>query len=201
MNLKIIKIEDSKIRFNISGIDVSLANALRRIVISEIPTMAIEEITFYENSSILDDEILALRLGLIPLKTDLRTYNPVSECTCKGKGCAKCTAILTLDIKGPGTVYSKELKSTDSEIIPVYDNIPIVKLTEDQGIRLEAKARLGTGKEHMKWQAGLASYELKNNGSFDFFIESYGQFKIPELVEIAFDVFNNKIKDLESCIK
>ena len=64
------KIEKDKIRFNISGIDVGLANALRRIIISEIPTMAIESVTFYENSSILDDEFLALRLGLIPIKTD-----------------------------------------------------------------------------------------------------------------------------------
>jgi DNA-directed RNA polymerase subunit D len=198
MNLKIIKMEDNKVRFNISGINVDLVNALRRIVISEIPTMAMEEISFYGNSSILDDEFLALRLGLIPLKTDLKTYNPVSECSCKGKGCAKCTAILTLDVKGPGTVYSRELKSTDPQIVPVHESIPIVKLTEHQQIKLEAKAELGIGKTHMKWQSGIASYEIKENGSFDFFVESFGQFEISDLMNTAFEVFNKKIKDAKT---
>lgn len=201
MNLKIIKIGDNKIEFNVSGIDVSLANALRRIVISEIPTMAMDEIIFYENFSILNDESLALRLGLIPLKTDLRNYNLVSECGCKGEGCAKCTAVLTLNIKGPGTVYSRDLKSTDPKIMPVHGDIPLVKLTEAQGIKLEAKAQLGVGKKHTKWQSGLASYAIKEDESFDFFIESFGQFEIPDMIDTAFDVFNKKIKDMEDALK
>jgi len=200
MKVKIIERSNNEIRFNMSGVNTAVANSLRRIVISMIPVMAIEEVIFYENSSIMHDEILAHRLGLIPLKTDLKTYNFVSECTCKGKGCAKCTAILTLDVEGPGTVYSRDLKSNDPKIVPVYDTIPIVKLIENQRIRLEAKAQLGVGKEHMKWQAGLASYEIVDN-SFNFFVESYGQIPVDELIEKAFDVFIEQINEIKDMLK
>jgi len=201
MKINVIEATDKKIRFNVSGIDVNTANALRRIIISEIPTMAIDTVTFYENSSILNDEILALRLGLMPLKTDLKTYNTVSECTCKGKECAKCTATLTMDIKGPKVVYTKEIKCTDPEIGPVHESIPIAKLTENQALKFEAKAKLGTAKEHAKWQGGIASYEMKEDGSFDFFIETFNQLELPELINAAFEVFDKKIEDLREALK
>ena len=201
MKLNIIEATENKVKFNVSGLDLALANALRRIVISEIPTMAIESVTYYENSSILNDEILSLRLGLTPIKTDLKTYNTVEECTCKGKGCAKCTVTLSMDVKGPGTVYSGELKSTDPEIMPVHDKIPLAKITPEQSIKFEARAELGNGKKHMKWQGGLASYEQKEDGSFDFFIETFNQLELPELIDSAFDIFNKKIEDLKEAIK
>jgi len=201
MKLNITEAGANKVRFNVSGIDVSLANALRRIVLSEIPTMAIEEVTFYENSSILNDEILSLRLGLIPLKTDLKTYNPVSECTCKGKSCAKCAVTITMDVKGPGNVYSKDLKSTDPEITPVSGKVLIAKLTPEQAIKFEARAELGIGKTHMKWQGGIASYEMKEDGSFDYFIETFNQLELPELIDTAFEAFNKKIEDLKGALK
>lgn len=201
MKIKIIKKDDNRLEFNIKGINVIMANALRRALISKIPMMAIEEVTFYENSSTLDDEVLAHRLGLVPLRTDLKTYNLVEECTCKKKGCAKCTAILTLDINGPGTVHSGELKSTDPNIVPIHDKIPITKLTEKQGVKLEAKAQLGVGGEHIKWQGGLASYAVKDDGSIDFFVESFGQLDVQEMVEKSFDVVQKEINELKSTLK
>lgn len=201
MKLKVTENTENRIRFTVSGIDVSLANALRRIVISEVPSMAIESVTYYENSSILNDEVLALRLGLMPLTTDLKTYNTVEECTCKGKGCAKCTVTLTLEAKGPCVVHSGQIKSTDEEVRPVYDTIPLVKLAEGQEIKLEAKAEIGTGKRHMKWQAGLASYEIKEDGSFDFFIETFHQHSLSDLIDISFKTFNKKIEDLKEALK
>jgi len=201
MKLTVTEVTENKIRFNVSGIDVNTANALRRIILSEIPTMAIDMVTFYDNSSILNDEILSLRLGLVPLKTDLKTYNTVSECTCKGKECAKCTVILTMDVKGPAVVYSKEMNCIDPEIGPVHESIPIAKLTENQALKFEAKAKLGTAKEHAKWQAGIASYEMKEDGSFDFFIETFNQLELPELINAAFEVFDKKIEDLKEALK
>jgi DNA-directed RNA polymerase subunit D len=201
MKLSIIDAKENKLRFNVSGIDVSMANALRKIVLSEIPTIAIETVTFDENTSILNDEVLGLRLGLVPLKTDIKTYNTIEDCTCKGKGCAKCTVTLTVDVKGPGTVYSKDMKSTDPEIFPVHDTIPIARLTESQAVKFEAKARLGTGKEHAKWQSGIASYEIKEDGSFDFMIESFNQLELSELVGAAFEVFSKKVAGLKEAIK
>lgn len=201
MELKITENKGKIIKFKVSGLDTALANTLRRIIISEIPVMALDEITFEENSSILNDEILAHRLGLLPLKTDLKTYNFMSECDCNFKGCGKCTAILTLNEKGAGTVYSKSLVSNDPKIKPVYDKIPLVKLSENQGVKLEAKAQLGIGKEHIKWQAGLASYEILDEDKFNFFVESYGQLSAKEMIKEAFEIFNKRSSKLEKEVK
>lgn len=192
MKVTNLKKKGERIYFTVTGISTQMANALRRAVISEVPAMAIEEVLFFDNSSILNDEVLAHRLGLMPLKTDLKTYNLTSECTCKGKGCAKCTAILTLDVKGPKTVYAEDLKPKDPEVVPVHPKTPLVKLTENQQIKLEAKAKLGRGSEHIKWQAGLAAYE-KNKNTYNFMIESYGQLAPKELVSAAFDSFQQKV--------
>ena len=156
MNIEVIKKDENSICFKVEGIDHSFANTLRRIIISEVPTMAIDEVVIIENSSVLHDEILALRLGLIPLKTDLDSYNLPEECSCKSEfGCNLCRSILTLDVEakdGTKTVYSGDLIPEDPNIAPVSDKIPIVKLASGQRIRLEAYARLGRGKVHAKWQ-------------------------------------------------
>ncbi|MEM3626835.1 MAG: DNA-directed RNA polymerase subunit D, partial [Candidatus Bathyarchaeia archaeon] len=122
----------------------------------EVPCMAIDEVVIIENSSILQDEIIAHRLGLIPLKTDLDGYNLPEECPCKSEfGCNLCRVTLTLDVEakeGTRTVYSGDLKSENPDIVPVSDKIPIIKLAKEQKLRLEAYARLGRGKNHAKWQ-------------------------------------------------
>lgn len=52
------------------GIDAAIANAFRRILLAEVPTMAVEKVLVYNNTSIVQDEILAHRLGLIPIHAD-----------------------------------------------------------------------------------------------------------------------------------
>lgn len=201
MKVKITKNKGDILNFEVSGIDVELANALRRGIISEVPVMAVEKVRFEENSSILNDEILAHRLGLMPLKTELGSYNFMSECDCDFEGCGKCVAILTLDKKGPGTIYSEDLKSNDPKVVPAYDKIPLVKLTENQRIKLEAIAQLGRGKDHIKWQSGLASYEMVKGGQFNFFIESYGQLPPKDMMKEAFRVFKERVSQLKKELK
>lgn len=156
MRVTILSRDELTVSFLIEGINAATANALRRIILAEIPTMAIDGVIIYENSSVLHDEILALRLGLIPLKTDLKLYNLPEKCDCKSDlGCPKCRAIFTLDVeakKGARTVYSGDLILEDPAIAPVSEKIPIVKLATGQRVRLEAYARLGRGKDHAKWQ-------------------------------------------------
>lgn len=153
--------KNGKLSFLIKESSPAFVNALRRNIIDEVPAMAIENVEFRKNSSILYDEIIAHRLGLIPLKTDLKSYNLPSECKCKGEGCLKCTLKLTLKAKGPGLVLASELKSKDPKVTPVYTDTPIVKLLKGQELELEATAMLGKGKEHMKWSPGLAYYKYK----------------------------------------
>lgn len=139
----------------------SFANALRRNMMDSVPTMAIEDVEFRKNNSILYDEIIAHRLGLLPLTTDLKSYTLSSKCKCKGEGCARCSVKMTLKSKSVGYVYASEIKSKDSKIKPICPKTPIVKLLKGQEIEIEATAKLGTGREHAKWAPCLAYYKYK----------------------------------------
>ncbi len=102
--------------------------------------MAIEDVIIIENTSVLYDEVIAHRLGLIPLKTDLDTFVLPEECDCKSElGCSKCRASFTLEVESvdePVMVYSSDLKG-DSDVTPVSGGIPIVKLGPSQRLKLE----------------------------------------------------------------
>jgi len=170
MNVKFLKTNnENKLSFILSDAYPEIANALRRALISEVPVMAISRVDFVGNNSALYNEMVALRLGLLPLKSNVSTYVMPSECSCKGKGCAKCSVKLTLEVKGPGMVYARDLISSDSSVIPVNPDTPIVKLFEGQAVKLEAVAVLGTGREHARFNACMASYQYypKISGSCD----------------------------------
>jgi DNA-directed RNA polymerase subunit D len=158
MEIKILNKAENKLIFVINGINPALANTLRRLMMMEVPALAIDSVEFNKNSSALYDEIIAHRLGLIPLKTDLKSYNLKEECKCKGKGCALCELKLVLKADSPGVVYSSSLKSTDPKAVPVYNEIPIVELAKKQSLELVATAILGKGKTHIKFSPGLIYY-------------------------------------------
>lgn len=156
MEIKIVDKNDLFARLIIEGVDAAFMNSLRRIIVAEVPAMAIDEVVVIENSSMLHDEILAHRLGFVPLKTDLDSYNLPEECSCKSElGCNLCRVSLALDVEAKDngrTVYSGDLVSENPNIMPVSDRIPIVKLAPDQRLKLESYARLGKGERHAKWQ-------------------------------------------------
>ncbi len=156
MEIRVLRREGNHLSFFLGGIDVSIANSLRRIMMAEVPSMAIEDVIIIENSSPMKDEVLAHRLGFIPLRTDLDSYVLPEKCTCGSElGCGKCSVTLTLESEAPDgtrTVYSSELKPSNPGIVPVSDKIPIVKLAQGQRVRLEAYAKLGVGRNHAKWQ-------------------------------------------------
>src|SRR5207237_10414752 len=104
MDIKLLTKEQDTIRFVLSDVSPAFANALRRIIHAEVPVMAIEDVMILENSSVMYDEILAYRLGLIPITTD-QSYNLPEECTCKREhGCEKCRASISLSVKATDTV-------------------------------------------------------------------------------------------------
>ncbi len=164
MKIEVLEKNDSALSILVKDADVTLMNALRRIALAEVPCMAIDEVVMIENSSILQDEIIAHRLGLTPLKTDLDAYSLPEECKCQSEfGCSECRVTLTLDAEakdGTRTVYSGEVVSENPEVVPVSDKIPIIKLAKSQKLKLEAYARLGIGKTHAKWQpVSMCSYK------------------------------------------
>lgn len=161
MDIEVLKSEPKKkkLSFLLKGSSIAFANGLRRAVLEEVPTLAIEDIEFRKNTSALYDEMIALRLGLLPLKTDLDSYNLAKDCPCKGKGCAQCELVLTIKEKGAKTVYASDIKSKDPKIKPVFPKTPIVKLLKGQVLEAEMIAVLGKGKVHTKWCSGHIYYK------------------------------------------
>jgi DNA-directed RNA polymerase subunit D len=151
MDIDIKSRDEYNIVLVISGVDVPFVNALRRICLVEVPTMAVEKVEIYRNDSRIFDEVLAHRLGLVPLKTDLDSMVLHSECDCDDH-CPRCSVSLLLKEKGPKVVYSGDLTSQDPKIVPVHETIPLMKLRDDEEVELEAIAQLGIGLEHAKWQ-------------------------------------------------
>lgn len=155
MDVQILEEKDNTLRFLLKGTGHAYANALRRAMMAEVPVMAIEDVIIIENTSVLYDEVIAHRLGLVPIKTDLDAYVLPEECDCKSElGCSKCRASFTLEAEAvdePVMVYSSALQA-EGDAKPVSGGIPIVKLAPMQKLKIEAYARLGRGLEHAKWQ-------------------------------------------------
>src|SRR3989338_1489655 len=122
MKVEVLNKSQDELDFVVENIDVALANTLRRIMFAEVPVMAVKDVEFKKNNSALYDEILAHRIGLIPLTTDLKSYNLPNTCKCEGEGCALCQVHLSFSSdkssdKGPRMVYAKDLKSDDPKVV------------------------------------------------------------------------------------
>lgn len=143
-------------------------NSLRRIMVADLPKLAVDDVVIYDNTSALFDEIISHRLGLIPIPTDLDLLAFRDECTCKGKGCPTCTVRYTLSKEGAGVVYSGDLQPAEKSWAIKEDKIPIVELFNDQRLILEVEAILGRGKTRAKWQAVQApGYKFMPTINFD----------------------------------
>ncbi|MEM4248520.1 MAG: DNA-directed RNA polymerase subunit D [Candidatus Nanoarchaeia archaeon] len=158
VDIKLVNQTEYEIMAIVDKTSPTFMNAIRRAAMFEVPVLAIEDVYFLKNSSALYDEIVAHRLGLIPLKTDLKSYNLPEECTCKGKLCAKCSVKITLKAKGPVTVFASDLKFKDPAVKPIYPDMPIAQLLENQELEFEAVAVLGKGSVHVKWCPGHVYY-------------------------------------------
>ncbi len=160
-SLDVISKDSQKIAIKLKGIPLQYANALRRVCLNGVPIFAIDTVDIIENTSVLPDEGLAHRLGLIPLKTDLSRFNEPSKCDCQSEsGCSNCKILLVLDSdesQVTKTVLSSELVSEDDTVKPVSNEIPIVQLAPGQKIKIECYARLGRGTEHAKWNSSNIS--------------------------------------------
>lgn len=164
MDIEIIEMAERKAKFILKNSSPAMANALRRTLLSDIPKMAIDKVEFhlgpimyddkeYESVTPLFDEIIAHRLGMVPVPTDLNLFCPQSECVCGGEGCPNCTIMYSLNKIGPCTVLSGDLEPLGNPDLRVKDEfIPIVELTDGQAVLIYATAVMGTAKKHVKWQ-------------------------------------------------
>jgi len=212
--------EKQKLSFT-TDMPLSLANAVRRSVL-EIPTLAVDEVEISKNDSALYDEILAHRLGLVPIKLD--------------KGLKEIK--FKLQAKGPKIVYSTELKPS----VGTGYGLPLVILDEGQAIQLVATARIGTGINHIKHSPGLIYYrneideelldyvhvdeegnisyneeelkgkkvsedimnkikKLNKTNQLKFTVESWGQIEVKNILSEAIDILDKNLNELEKSIK
>ena len=150
MEIEIKSQSDDEIVFIVRDAEVPFMNAIRRAAMVNVPKIAIEDVNIIKNDSAMFNEVLAHRLGLTPLVSDLDAIEglllPEDDGWFEHQGVA-----FSLNEIGPKVVYSKDLISSDSKIKPVYDTIPIVKLKKDEVLNVEAYAKVGYGKNHAKW--------------------------------------------------
>jgi DNA-directed RNA polymerase subunit D len=182
MKVTVRQMSDQEARILVEDAEPSFMNALRRTLMADVPKMAIEEVEFhlgpirgedgkeYESVTPLFDEIIAHRLSLIPIPTDLEVLEPRATCsTCGGEGCPHCTIMFSLNKRGPGTAFSRDLVPVgDPKLAPRDPDIPIVKLGDGQAMLIYATAILGTGADHAKWQGAQgAAYKFYPILEFD----------------------------------
>jgi len=146
MDIKKVNEEGSVTKYLVKGVTPAFMNAMRRTIINNVPCLAVDEVTFYENDSVVFDEMLANRLGLLPIKTDIKTYK-------KGD-----TVKLVLEKVGPCDVTSKDIKCTDPKIEIIDKKLIITKLGKDEKIKLEMTAKMSSGAEHARFQPAIVSF-------------------------------------------
>ncbi|KAJ3000701.1 DNA-directed RNA polymerases I and III subunit RPAC1, partial [Thoreauomyces humboldtii] len=178
-------IDETDMEFDMIGVDAAIANAFRRILIGEVPTMAIEKVYVMNNTSIMHDEILAQRLGLVPIKADPRLFDfkrgdadaPTDANTlvfrlkvaCEKNPQASPSAVHPDDKYINSNVLSSHITWDPQgeqvqrlgDVGPVVPDILITKMRPGQELELELHAQKGIGKEHAKWSpVATASYRL-----------------------------------------
>uniref|UniRef100_A0A8C5URB7 DNA-directed RNA polymerases I and III subunit RPAC1 n=1 Tax=Microcebus murinus TaxID=30608 RepID=A0A8C5URB7_MICMU len=169
----VVHMDENSLEFDMVGIDAAIANAFRRILLAEVPTMAVEKVFVYNNTSIVQDEILAHRLGLIPIHADPRLFEY------RNQGDEEGTEIDTLqfrlqvrctrnpqaakDSSDPNELYVNHKVYTrhmtwvplgnqadlfpEGTIRPVHDDILIAQLRPGQEIDLLMHCVKGIGKK------------------------------------------------------
>ncbi len=189
VSVKKINEEDGVVTLQVTGADSSFVNAIRRVIMQDVLCMAIEDVSIYENDSVMFDELLAHRLGLLPIKSD-------------AKGFKRGDSIkMVLDKEGPCTVYSKDIKSTDPKIEVADNKIPLVKLGKGQKLKMEMKAVMLSGREHVKWQPGVVSFSEDGKGGYEFSVEPNGSLSAKQMLENAVAVLKEKTGEFEKELK
>lgn len=164
--------------------DTSIVNALRRTMISKVNTIAINTVSITENTSILNDEIIAHRIGQIPIK---RLCSDKSQF--RIELCAECDPFA----ERSKYVYSGDI-SIPTDICIVNPKIIIVELRPGEKIKLFGYTEIGSGEQHAKWSPCCGtSYEKIGENEFKFHIESVGQL---EPKQIMLDAIAIITKDL-----
>jgi len=190
----------------LKGVPLQYANALRRVCLNGVPVFAIDTVDVIENSSVMSDEGVAHRLGLIPIKTDLKRFNEPAKCPCQSTtGCSNCRVMLVIDSGDTDTtrtVTSAEFSSEDETVKPVSDKIPIVQIAPGQKLKLEAYARLGRGSDHAKWNSANISVLTHTDKQDEYVltVESTGALSPEQIIATGIDELAGRLEEFKQVV-
>ncbi len=174
MKVNVLKMEDYYAQVEFKDVNYSFVNSIRRSLVSMVPCLALHEIDFhmgslgsyvdeesedereYESISAMFNEIVAHRIGMLPVPTDEKTIEAFADSI--DDDTKQPDIMYSLHKQGPCTVYSGDLEpvSGDTSLVIPETNVPLVKLAEGQAILVYAKAKIGNAQKHTKWQCAVA---------------------------------------------
>ena len=190
-SIQVINTNTKKISIKLKGVSLEYANALRRICLNGVPVFAIDTVDIIENTSVMADEDLAHRLGMIPLKTELSKFNDPDS---------RVMFILDSgDIETTKIVTTADLSSKDDVVKPVSDKIPIAALAPGQRIKFEAYAKLGRGTEHAKWNSANISVltNTEKNDEHVLTVETTGALQPEEIILTGIDELAKRLDEFK----
>jgi len=166
MSVAIAELKPRSTTLEIEGATASQVNAIRRALLADVPKLAIEDVEFhlgpirdeasgkdYDSSTSMFDEGVALRMGLLPIPSDPGQFRRKAECDCGGAGCPHCQVMFSVDMKGPCTVYARNVVPLGDPTLAILEpDVPIVRLGARQALLAYATATVGSARDHAKWQ-------------------------------------------------
>ena len=190
-SIQVLSTDSKKISIKLKGVSLEYANALRRICLNGVPVFAIDTVDIIENSSVIADEDLAHRLGMIPLKTELSRFNEPDS---------RVMFILDSgDIKSAKPITSADLSTKDEIVRPISDKIPIAYLAPGQRIKFEAYAKLGRGTEHAKWNSANISVltNTEKDDEYVLTVETTGALEPKEIILTGIDELGKRLDEFK----
>ena len=193
-SIEIISKDAKKISVKLKGIPLQHANALRRICLNGVPIFAIDTVDVIENSSILADEGIAHRLGMIPLYSDLSKFDESDS---------RVTLVLDSGkVETTKTITTAELISQDDIVKPISDKIPIVQLAPGQQLKIESYAKIGRGTDHAKWNSANISVLVNSdkNDEYILTVETTGALEPQEIILSGIDELAKRLNGFKETI-
>ena len=193
-SIEILSKDTKKISVKLKGIPLQHANALRRICLNGVPIFAIDTVDVIENSSVLADEGIAHRLGMIPLHSDLSKFDESDS---------RVTLVLDSGkVETTKTITTAELISQDDIVKPISDKIPIVQLAPGQQLKIESYAKIGRGTDHAKWNSANISVLVNSdkNDEYILTVETTGALEPQEIILSGIDELAKRLNGFKETI-
>jgi DNA-directed RNA polymerase alpha subunit len=177
----------------LKGVNIGIANSLRRIMISEIPILSIDTVQFERNDSLLDDEFIAHRLGMVVLD---------SSALYSGKINANTSIILTADVTcnsyDPLDVTVDMIKSNIPEVPCLYPDTILTRLYKGQCLKFSAVAKIGIGKDHAKWNSISGICMEPEEKGIKITMEETGALNAKDIIRLGLTLLSENMLKLQA---